>query len=150
MNCCIHLHTQDGIAVSALKQGLMPLNQTALLVLSDVAYHEFEGVVTSPEEREHLQADLGEKNLMILRNHGTLTVGESIGAAFYRMYTLEWACRAQVKTLSMGQEIRWPDQEVQDRMADEPLWKGAAALADSMFWPGMLRKAERECPGFDV
>lgn len=148
-NCAIHLHTRDGAAVSALKDGLLPLNQTSLMIHSDIAYHDFEGVVTTAEEGERLKADFADKNLMILRNHGTMAVGPSIGTAFYRIYTLEWACTTQVRTLSMGHDIHWPEQDVQDKMADNPLWKGASVLADSMFWPGMLRKAQRECPGFD-
>ena len=119
VNCVLHLHTRDGTAVSALKEGLLPLNQTALTISHDIAYHDFEGIATDLDERERLQADLGEKNLMLLRNHGTLTVGPSIGSAFYRMYALEWACAAQVRTLSMAREINLPAQQVQDSMARE-------------------------------
>jgi len=150
VNCVVHLHTRDGAAVSAIEDGLMPLNQTSLLIYHDIAYHEFEGVAINLAERERLQNDLGDKNLMILRNHGTLAAGVSIGSAFYRMYTLEWACSAQVRALSMGREIHFPAQDVQDKMAGNTLWKGFEKLADSAFWPGMLRKAERECPGFDA
>jgi ribulose-5-phosphate 4-epimerase/fuculose-1-phosphate aldolase len=148
VNSVMHLHTRDGVAVSALKDGLLPLSQNALNVYHDVAYHDFEGVATAEDERARLAADLGDKHLMILRNHGTLTVGQSIGAAFARLYMLEWACTAQVRTLGMGRELRLPAQDVQDKQKAmmETAWINA--FADERFWPAMVRKAERECPGF--
>lgn len=150
VNCAIHLHTRDGTAVSATREGLLPLNQTALTILHDVAYHDFEGVATDLAERERLRADLGTRNLMILRNHGTLAVGGSVGAAFARIYMLEWACSAQVRTLSMGLDLNLPSREVQDRMAASMSGSFAEQFAAGVFWPAMLRKAERECPGFDT
>lgn len=149
VNCAIHFHTRDGVAVSALKEGLLPLSQNALNVWGDVGYHKFEGVVTGLEERERLAADLGTKNLLILRNHGTLAAGRSIAAAFYRIYALEWACTAQVRTLSMGREIQLPqDSAIKGMMQfTNPDWVNG--FAEVCFWPAMLRKAERECPDFD-
>jgi ribulose-5-phosphate 4-epimerase/fuculose-1-phosphate aldolase len=148
VNCVIHLHTRDGAAVSALKEGLMPLNQTALTILHDVAYHDFEGVATDLAERERLQRDLGDRNLLILRNHGTLSVGRTIAAAFARIYMLEWACTAQVRTLSTGRELNMPSPDVIEGMAQS--MSGAfPEMFAMMLWPAMLRKAERECPGFD-
>lgn len=150
VNCALHLHTRDGAAVSATREGLLPLNQTALIIRHDIAYHDFEGVASNLEERERLQADLGEKNLMILRNHGTMAVGSTIGSAFYRMYALEWACTTQVRTLSMARELHLPSEDVQTSMAEEMRWSGGGSFIDTTFWPAMLRKAERECPGFDA
>jgi ribulose-5-phosphate 4-epimerase/fuculose-1-phosphate aldolase len=147
-NSVMHLHTRDGVAVSALKEGLLPLSQNALNIWHDVAYHEFEGVATAEDERARLAADIGPRHLMILRNHGTLTLGRSIGAAFARLYMLEWACTAQVRTLSMGRELQLPNQEVQDKQSGMHDW--IDAFAEERFWPAMLRKAERECPGFDA
>jgi ribulose-5-phosphate 4-epimerase/fuculose-1-phosphate aldolase len=95
INSVMHLHTREGVAVSALNHGLLPLNQNALNIYHDIGYHAFEGTVTAAEERERLLTDLGNCNLMILRNHGTLTVGRSIASAFYRLCALEWACSAQ-------------------------------------------------------
>src|SRR6185369_2835014 len=86
--CVIHLHTLDGTAVSALEDGLLPLNQIAMLAHGDIAFHEYEGVAFDLAERERLQADLGQSNLMLLRNHGTLAVGRTVGEAYTRMYTL--------------------------------------------------------------
>ena len=150
VNCAIHLHTRDGAAVSATREGLLPLNQTAMIVLHDLAYHDFEGIAFDLDERESLQADLGEKNLMILRNHGTLTVGASIGAAFYRMQTLEWACAAQVKTLAMTDDPLLPAQDVQDKMIGQSGFTTRSDFTDDFYWAAMMRKAERDCPGFDA
>lgn len=148
VNCAIHFHTRDGVAVSALKEGLLPLSQNALNIWADVGYHEFEGVVTGTEERERLAADMGSKNLLILRNHGTLAAGRSIASAFYRIHALEWACSAQVRTLSMGREIHLPDDTTINGMMQVQNADWVNGFAEERFWPAMLRKAERECPGF--
>lgn len=148
VNSVMHLHTHDGVAVSALKEGLLPLSQSALNIHHDVAYHDFEGIATAEDERARLAADLGDKHLMILRNHGTLSVGRSIGAAFCRLYMLEWACTAQVRTLGMGRELQLPAPDVQARQAAMMGSSWVDGFAEDRFWPAMLRKAERECPGF--
>lgn len=149
-NCAIHFHTRDGVAVSALKDGLLPLSQNALNIWNDVAYHGYEGVVSADQEKPRLQADLGDKHLMILRNHGTLALGASVGAAFYRIQALEWACTAQVRTLSMGRELILPEQAVIDNMSMmmAPGWING--FANDRYWPAMMRKARRDCPGFDL
>ena len=149
-NCAIHFHSRDGVAVSALKEGLLPLSQNAINICNDVAFHDYEGVVSAGDEKARLQADLGSKNLMILRNHGTLAVGRSIASAFYRIYAMEWACSAQVRTLSMGRELELPSQDVLDSMAKSmpPSW--VDGFAEERFWPAMMRKAQRQCPGFDA
>jgi ribulose-5-phosphate 4-epimerase/fuculose-1-phosphate aldolase len=149
-NSVMHLHSRDGVAVSALKDGLLPLSQNALNIHHDVAYHAFEGIATAADERARLAADLGGKHLMILRNHGTLAVGRSIASAFYRLYALEWACSAQVRTLSMGSAIQLPAQEVQEKQSQTMGSAWVDPFAEQKFWPAMLRKAERECPGFDA
>ena len=144
----IHLHTPDGQAVAAHAEGLLPLTQTAMLVRGDVAYHDYEGVAVDLDERERLVADLGDKGAMILRNHGTLTVGETIGEAFLRMYFLERACEAQVKALSAGAgNLNNPPQGTPEVTAAQ----GKASLkigANLLAWPALLRKAYRLDPGF--
>lgn len=149
-NCAIHFHTKDGVAVSALKEGLLPLSQNALNIWSDVAYHDYEGVVSADEEKPRMQADLGKKHMMILRNHGTLALGKTIGAAFYRIQALEWACTAQVRTLSMGRELNMPPPAAIEQVSAmlQPGW--VDAFAEERFWPAMMRKAQRVCPGFDA
>src|SRR2546421_11248215 len=95
--CVLHLHTLDGTAVSSSLEGLLPLNQTAQFVTHDLAYHDYEGVALDHDERPRLQKDLGSKNHMLLRNHGTLTVGPSVPSPFERMYHLERACTMHVR-----------------------------------------------------
>lgn len=149
VNCAMHLHTHDGVAVSAQKQGLLPLNQTALLIHSDIAYHDFEGVVSRDDERERLGRDLGSRNMMILRNHGTLAVGETIADAFYRIYTLEWCCTTQIRALAGGAELNLPGDAAIDRVGTAMNWASPERFSRRVFWPAMLRKAQRHCPGFD-
>ena len=98
----MHLHTPDGTAVSTSSEGLLPLNQTAQLVVPDLAYHDYEGVALDLDERPRLQRDLGSKNIMLLHNHGTLAVGRTCAEAFLRMYFLERACTMQVRTRMLG------------------------------------------------
>ena len=100
--CVLHLHTPDGTAVASCMEGLLPMNQTAQLVTHDLAYHDYEGIALDHDERPRLQKDLGTKNHMLLRNHGTLTVGRSVASAFERMYHLERACTMQVRTRMLG------------------------------------------------
>ena len=144
----IHLHTPDGQAVSAHAEGLMPLTQTAMLIRDEVAYHDYEGVAVDLDERERIIADLGDKSAMILRNHGTLAVGETVGEAFLKIYFLERACEAQIKALSAGGEnVSNPPQgspELTAQMGKASLKLGANMLA----WPALLRKAYRLDPGF--
>src|SRR4028119_1883500 len=98
----IHLHTPHGQAVSAHGEGLLPLTQTAMLIRDEVAYHDYEGVAVDLDERARIIADLGPKCAMLLRNHGTLAVGETVGEAFIRIYFLERACQAQILAPSAG------------------------------------------------
>ena len=104
----MHLHTPAGQAVSAHSEGLLPLTQTAMLVRGDIAFHDYEGVAVDLGERERLVADLGDKNAMLLRNHGTLAVGKNVGECFVRLYFLERACQAQIMALSAGDEHQQP------------------------------------------
>ena len=145
----MHLHSHDGVAVSALAEGLLPLNQTALLIWHDLAYHDFEGVVSRGDERARLGADLGSKNLMLLRNHGTLAVGETVADAFYRLYTLEWCCTTQLRALSMGRELTMPSPEAIASVSGMMRFDTPDRFSLAWFWPAMLRKAARECPGYD-
>ena len=106
----MHLHTPAGQAVSAHSEGLLPLTQTAMLIRGDLAFHDYEGVAVDLDERERLVADLGDKNAMILRNHGTLAVGKNVGECFVRLYFLERACQAQIMALSAGDNVNNPPQ----------------------------------------
>jgi len=144
----MHLHTPHGQAVSAHGEGLLPLTQTAMLIRGEVAYHDYEGVAVDLDERERIVADLGDKGAMLLRNHGTLTVGETVGEAFVKMYFLERACEAQILALSAGEgNLNNPPQgapEVTAQQGKVGLKMAAGALA----WPALLRKTYRLDPSF--
>ncbi|MCY1326531.1 Decarboxylase NovR [compost metagenome] len=147
-NCVLHLHSLDGMAVSALEEGLLPLFQSAMFLTGDVAYHDFEGPALNLEERERLQRDLGSKNLMILYNHGTLTVGTTVAEAFVRMHMLERACAGQVRALGMGRPLRQASEAsrlLTEEMGAKRMFQYYAPLA----WPALLRKLDREMPGYD-
>ena len=143
----MHLHTPQGQAVSAHSGGLLPLTQAAMIVREDIAYHDYEGIAVDLGERERLVADLGSKNLMLLRNHGTLAVGETIGEAFIRLYTLERSCQAQVMALSAGDALNNPPQGAPEVTAQQ----GAIGLplaGKLLAWPALKRKAYRLDPEF--
>lgn len=144
----MHLHTPDGQAVSAHAEGLLPLTQTAMLVRDEIAYHDYEGVAVDLDERERLVADLGDKSAMILRNHGTLAIGETVGEAFLKLYFLERACEAQVKALTAGAaNLNNPPQGSPEVTAQQGK-AGLKAGANFLAWPALLRKAYRLDPSF--
>ncbi len=149
--CVIHVHTPYGIAVSIQKPGLRRYSQFSMQVYDDIAYHDYEGIALEMEERKTLVEDLGEKSLMILRNHGTLTLGKTCGTAFLRMYFLENACKTQIFTQSIGDESQLNEEPVE--MGNKVYQQGAAAfvpgLGDNLIWPGLMRKLNRTNPGFD-
>ncbi len=140
--CVIHLHTNDGCAVAAQQEGLMPLTQHAMLIREDVAYHDFEGVALDLDERERLVADMGEKGSLLLRNHGTLTVGETCADAWLRMYYLERACTMQVKALAGNATINFPNEGVPEKTAGQGVAAFQGFLGD-LAWPGLLRWLDR-------
>ncbi|HVZ98761.1 MAG TPA: class II aldolase/adducin family protein [Caulobacterales bacterium] len=145
--CVIHLHTDAGVAVASQKDGLLPLSQHALIVGPQLAYHDYEGIALNLDERERLVADLGEKKLMLLRNHGTLALGGSAADAFVGIFFLERACQQQVMALSAGRAgvLIAPgaaQEEVRGQTAGMPMVAGLA-------WPGLLRKLDRHAPGYD-
>lgn len=146
--CVIHLHTPDGMAVSALAEGLLPLNQTAMVVTGDLAFHDYEGVATDLDERTRLQADLGAKNCMLLRNHGTLAVGRSVADAFGRMYLFERACTAQVRTLAMGRPLQLAPEAVVSKVGEQASAEMMEMSSRTLTWPAVLRKLDRIDPSY--
>ena len=147
--CVMHLHTRDGVAVAALEEGLLPVNQTAMIVAPHIAYHEYEGVAFDEQERARLAADLGDKKLMLLRNHGTLAVAPSVAEAFSLIYLLEWACTVQVRTLSMNRPLHSAPEEAVRRtgiLLDHQ--EHSARYAEDLVWPALLRKLNRDNPGY--
>ena len=147
--CVLHLHTLDGTAVSSCSEGLLPLNQTAQFVTHDLAYHDYEGVALDHDERPRLQKDLGAKNHMLLRNHGTLTVGRSVASAFERMFHLERACTMQVRTRMLGPTAYPVEQAVIDKNTELFGNPDRAELrSTNLVWPPLLRKLDRIDPSY--
>ena len=144
--CVMHLHTIAGQAVSAQEDGLLPTCQTAMISMSGgVAYHDYEGIALDMDERERLVADLGDKNTMILRNHGTLTVGETIADAFLRMYFLERGCQVQLSAQAGGAKLNNAPQGAPEKtMAQAQI--GMPDVGRQLAWPAVFRKMSRKHP----
>jgi ribulose-5-phosphate 4-epimerase/fuculose-1-phosphate aldolase len=144
--CVMHTHSLNGVAVSAQKNGLLPISQQSLFVLASLGYHNYEGVALRDDEKPRLVADLGQKMFLMLRNHGLLTVAGSAADAFLAMYMFEAACMIQVRAQGGGELIP----------VAKPILDGiqaaAAAVTKNMggqlAWPGILRKLDRVSPGF--
>ncbi|HZP39320.1 MAG TPA: class II aldolase/adducin family protein [Methylomirabilota bacterium] len=147
--CVLHTHTPNGVAVSAQRAGLLPISQHSLFVLNSVGYHDFEGPALDEDEKPRLVADLGDNRCLILRNHGLLTVGETVADAFVNMYYLEASCQIQVRAQSGGGELIEVPKEIMDRgyanaVANQRRNGGQGRLV----WPGLLRRLDRIDPSF--
>jgi ribulose-5-phosphate 4-epimerase/fuculose-1-phosphate aldolase len=140
-HCVMHLHTDDGVAVSAQESGLLPITQHAMQ-LGEIAYHDYEGVALDLDERARIVADLGTRQCMLLRNHGTLTVGQSCADAYMAMYYLERACTMQVRALSGGTAICQPPQGSAEKAANQSkgLFDGRIG---PLAWDAVKRKMQR-------
>jgi ribulose-5-phosphate 4-epimerase/fuculose-1-phosphate aldolase len=138
VTCVMHTHTSAGMAVAAMKCGLLPLTQTAIRFVGHIGYHEYEGPATELEERKRLVRDLGPHDAMILRSHGLLTCGATIPQAFNTMYQLEMSCRAQVAAMAARTELLFPSQDVLEKTAHlyQP---GTRRPYGVLEWPAMLR-----------
>ncbi len=145
--CVLHTHTRAGVAVSAQQHGILPISQQSTFVLSSLAYHDYEGVAFRPDEKPRLQADLGNANYLVLRNHGLLTVGRSIADAFLSMYTFENTCRIQVDALAGGTALTQVNPAILAGMADV-MRVATAGQGAQLAWPALLRKADKLDPSF--
>ena len=143
----MHLHSDQGVAVASQKEGLLPISQHALIVMPMLAYHDYEGIALNHDERERLVADIGDKTVMLLRNHGTLAVGESAADCWTRMFFLERACKQQVMALSAGRENILIAPEAAQAEVRSQMSRG---IGGKLGWPGNLRKLDREMPGYDA
>ena len=138
--CVMHTHTLNGVAVSAQRAGLLPISQHSMFALSSLGYHDFEGPALNDDEKPRLVADLGDKSSLILRNHGLLTVGETVGDAFFAMYYLEASCAIQVRAQAGGELIPVP-KEVLDQAVSR-------TRQGPRVWPGLLRRLDRQDPSY--
>jgi len=145
--CVLHTHTRSGVAVSAQSEGLLPISQISLLPYASLAYHDYEGIALNEDEKPRLVADLGNKNFLILRNHGLLTVGTSIPDAFLFMYALETACQIQLAAQSGGGTLTEVNPAIVAGIQAqvEMVTKG---MGGELAWPALLRKLDRRDPSY--
>ena len=148
--CVLHIHTAAGIAVSAQKQGLLPLSQQSLFVLASLAYHGYEGVALNHDEKSRLQADLGDKNFMILPNHGLLTAAGSIADAFLMMFILERCCVILVmEQIGVAELILMRELIVEGAKAlVAGVLVSPQGMGGALPWPALLRKLDQQMPGY--
>jgi len=150
--CVLHTHTRAGVAVSAQQHGVLPISQQSTFVLASLAYHDYEGVAIRDDEKARLQADLGNANYLMLRNHGLLVTGRTVPEAFLRLYRLERACQVQLDALA-GQagagDLTAVNPQILSGVA-HAMKVQTGGLGGSFVWPSLLRKLQRENPGFDV
>ena len=142
VQCVMHTHTVNGVAVSAQAEGVLPISQQSIFALASIGYHDYEGVALNEDEKPRLVADLGSNNFFVLRNHGLLTCGPTVADAFLGMYVLESACAIQISAQAGGGDlVHIPD----------PILAGARAQAEQvtmnlggqLVWPGLLRQLDR-------
>jgi ribulose-5-phosphate 4-epimerase/fuculose-1-phosphate aldolase len=147
-HCVMHSHTTAGMAVAAQEQGLLPLNQMSMQFHGRLAYHDYEGVAVDLDERERLVRDLGDKDAMILKNHGLLTVGRTVAEAFQNMYYLEQACRIQVAATQGGQKVSLPPPEVAEHTAAQFDKFAEQTPRGQRPWVALRRKLDRIAPEY--
>ena len=145
--CVLHTHTRAGVAVAAQKRGVLPISQQSTFVLSNLAYHDYEGVALRDEEKPRLQADLGTAEFLMLRNHGLLTVGKTIADAFLNMYIFETTCQIQIAAQSGGGDLTEVNPQILQGVAHAAKVQ-SAGLGGLFAWPALLRKLDRTDPSY--
>jgi ribulose-5-phosphate 4-epimerase/fuculose-1-phosphate aldolase len=156
VKCALHVHTAAGMAVSAMECGLLPLTQNAMLFHGNVAYHDFEGLALDYDENERVARDLGDKSILILRNHGILVAAASVPLAFVMTFSLELAMQAQVQALASGQKLIVPSDKAAAQTArlgfnnnkENPDFAAADDPEGRVEWPAMLRLLDRLDPSY--
>jgi ribulose-5-phosphate 4-epimerase/fuculose-1-phosphate aldolase len=145
--CVLHVHSLNGIAVSAQPKGVLPISQQSIFVLSSLAYHDYEGVALRDDEKPRLVRDLGNKNFLMLRNHGLITVADNIPDAFLLLYLFESACAIQVRAAQAGGELIHVDPRI-IATAQAQAQAVTRGLGGALAWPGLLRRLDRLDPGY--
>jgi ribulose-5-phosphate 4-epimerase/fuculose-1-phosphate aldolase len=143
VQCVLHTHTLNGVAVSAQTGGVLPLSQQSIFVLGNLAYHDYEGVALRDDEKPRLVGDLGNKNYLMLRNHGLLTCGRSVSEAFLLMYMFEAACAIQIRAQSGGGDLIPIPEGIIDTAMEQARVVSIGAGPDKLVWPGLLRRLDR-------
>jgi ribulose-5-phosphate 4-epimerase/fuculose-1-phosphate aldolase len=145
--CVLHTHTVAGVAVSAQRDGLLPVSQQATVALASLGYHDYEGIAVRDDEKPRLQRDLGNNTCLILRNHGLLTVGGSVADAFLSMYILQRACEIQLLAQAGGGALVAVDPRIVGGVKENVV-AVTRGLGGALAWPGLLRKLDRLSPGY--
>nr|WP_218171306.1 class II aldolase/adducin family protein [Pseudomonas gingeri] len=150
VTCVLHTHTAAGVAVSAQQQGVLPISQQSLFVLSSLAYHAYEGVALNHEEKARLQADLGENNFLMLHNHGLLTCGSTIADTFLMMFTFQRACDIQVLAQNGAAPLIVIEPQILAgaKAMVAAVTRSAQGMGGALAWPALLRKLDKEDSGF--
>jgi len=146
--CALHVHTNETIAIASLEEGLLPLSQYSMFALASMSYHDYEGLAVNHEEKLRLQNDLGNSNFMLLRNHGAMTMGKTIGDAFMHMYDLVRACQVQLQVMSTGMKPLYVDQSIIDGIKAQANIVHSGLTGGQKAWPAMMRRVYREYPDF--
>jgi ribulose-5-phosphate 4-epimerase/fuculose-1-phosphate aldolase len=145
--CVMHIHSLDGVAVSAQKGGVLPLSQQSIFVLASLGYHDYEGVALNEDEKPRLVRDLGTNTFLMLRNHGLLTVGPTIPDTFLAMYIFEATCRIQVRAQAGGGDLVAVDPRIVAG-AKAQMKEVTKGLGGALAWPGLLRRLDRLDPSY--
>lgn len=140
--CVVHLHTKEGVAISAQKDGLLPISQQSLFPLSGLSYHDYEGIALREDEKARLVKDIGTTNFMILRNHGLLTCSDNVADAFLAMYILQRACEVQLLAQSGGGALTMVPAVILEGM-QAAVKQVTNSVGGALAWPGLLRKLDR-------
>lgn len=148
VQCVLHTHTLDGVAVSAQRNGVLPVSQQSIFVLRNLAYHDYEGVALREDEKARLVADLGNKSFLMLRNHGLLTCGRTIPEAFQLMYTFQSTCTIQIRAQSGGGELVPIQPAIIDTAAEQARLVSNGMGPEKLIWPGLLRRLDRLDPSY--
>ena len=146
-DCVLHVHSVNGVAVSAQEEGVLPLSQHSIFVLSSLAYHDYEGVALEADEKPRLVRDLGNKRFLMLRNHGLLTVGRSVAEAFVAMYFFETSCMMQVRAMAGGAPLRRISNAIVDG-AQRQLEAVTRGAGFGLAWPALLRRLDATAAGY--
>jgi len=146
--CALHVHSNEAIAIASLQEGLLPISQYSMFALASLSYHDYEGLAVNVDEKLRIQQDLGDTNFMLLRNHGALTMGKTIGDAFMHMYDLIRACEIQVQVMSTGMKPILVDQSIVDGIKAQANIVHTGLTGGQKAWPAMLRRVYKEDPSF--
>jgi ribulose-5-phosphate 4-epimerase/fuculose-1-phosphate aldolase len=143
VQCVMHTHTINGVAVSAQEGGVLPISQQSIFVLQSLAYHDYEGVALRDDEKPRLVADMGKKNHLMLRNHGLLTVGRTVAEAFQAMYIFEATCAIQLRAQSGGGKLIPVAQGIIDTAKEQARQAANGSGPEQLIWPALLRRLDR-------